>query len=853
MDASRSRHCFCLSKARDARAAASDANADRQILLEAAQNEVLARENEELRAQLAQSEEKRQACEAQLAELRAELGQLRLDAAELEALGKSDDALAALGGAEPAGSGSEETQETAALRAKLAESEEQLRECERKLEQALEQALKETNPKPAPSSADSGEELEAALRARLAAMAEELAVAPALLAGDRVTCTTPDDDIPEGAVGIVQGPGDEEGHLHVKFPKVEAYFPTAELRLKGERRGAAQVQEILARLAKPPVPALTTLQPCSAPKSLQPGDRVTWTDANDDIPEGTVGVVQGPSKNTPGNVLVKFPQIQGSLPLNQLWLEGSANFGHALGKLLPALGDAKMLIVSTPEHGTRSGGPPFDVPVMAGLERLANFLLQQVVPIYDFAGSASKLDCETQIPDRDLRKYCEELLPEGAEPWSEPEIIAATQWMRYWMGCVRGAIKALLLGGGANRLQGEVNVYNCLGMGGGVAFVEGSLHLFPVSIAGGSITQAEQEQLTTLIRGVIADLSTRELDLGSIHIHWLHFESLEDYLKALQGYGGIDLGGAMDSRKNFGLPGEWVDGPRNAEYDLLTGVPGATPEERRAFLLTAAAPTQAQLDRRLQKAIVCRSTERVRELLGLDAQDQPLPEGERPAMLPDRIDELFIIAAQGLNLEALKALLAAGADPHALRDDGGCALSMAVDAGGDAREAAPGAAEEVDEVIDFCARAQLGMTYAEHAASLAVGSAVTWTSKDTNIPDEQSGTIVEIREEDDSFLVQGASSGKEQYFSAAKLRLASAEEGARIAELAEERKAAEAAHVASLTVGASVTWTIESKLGEEHTGIIESEREIDGAPYRWVTGAESGEEALFEVADLRLA
>ena len=57
-------------------------------------------------------------------------------------------------------------------------------------------------------------------------------------------------------------------------------------------------------------------------------------------------------------------------------------------------------------------------------------------------------------------------------------------------------------------------------------------------------------------------------------------------------------------------------------------MPGATPEERRAFLLAAAAPTQAQLNKRLTKAIDCRSTERVRELLGLDAQDRPLPEGE---------------------------------------------------------------------------------------------------------------------------------------------------------------------------------------------------------------------------------
>ena len=129
-------------------------------------------------------------------------------------------------------------------------------------------------------------------------------------------------------------------------------------------------------------------------------------------------------------------------------------------------------------------------------------------------------------------------------------------------------------------------------MSGGILFHKGSLHLFPVSISGGPITQTEKDALAMLIRGVVADLSTRELDIGQIHIHWLHFESLEDYLKALQGYGGIDLGGAMYSRKKFGLPGEWVDGPRNAEYDLLTDVPGATPEERRAFLLTEAAPTQ---------------------------------------------------------------------------------------------------------------------------------------------------------------------------------------------------------------------------------------------------------------------
>ena len=68
--------------------------------------------------------------------------------------------------------------------------------------------------------------------------------------------------------------------------------------------------------------------------------------------------------------------------------------------LAKALGpDDGALIVSTPQNGPGPGEGEFKVPVMAGLERLANFLLQQVVPSYDFAGAASKLDCETQIPD----------------------------------------------------------------------------------------------------------------------------------------------------------------------------------------------------------------------------------------------------------------------------------------------------------------------------------------------------------------------------------------------------------------------------------------------------------------------
>ena len=88
-------------------------------------------------------------------------------------------------------------------------------------------------------------------------------------------------------------------------------------------------------------------------------------------------------------------------------------------------------------------------------------------------------------------------------------------------------------------------------------------------------------------------------------------------------------------------------------------------------------------------------------------------------------------------------------------------------------------------------------------------------------------------------------SGKRGWFRAAQLRLASAEEATRIAELAEEHKA----HAASLTVGASVTWTVDSELGEERAGTIVGIQDEYG--FALVQGA-SGEMADFGFADLRL-
>ena len=93
--------------------------------------------------------------------------------------------------------------------------------------------------------------------------------------------------------------------------------------------------------------------------------------------------------------------------------------GHALGKYLAML-NAKLAVVSTPEFGpTTPGEPPFDVPVMAALERASGYAGGALVGAYDFAGSASAQDCRAQIPDKDLRRY----LGEEHHTWDDPEAI----------------------------------------------------------------------------------------------------------------------------------------------------------------------------------------------------------------------------------------------------------------------------------------------------------------------------------------------------------------------------------------------------------------------------------------------
>ena len=449
-----------------------------------------------------------------------------------------------------------------------------------------------------------------------------------------------------------------------------------------------------------------------------------------------------------------------------------AAYGHALPKLLELLG-ARMVIVSTPEFGgppdPRDGG--YRVPVMSSLERVADFVVPLVYPGYDFKASASAQDCAAQVPDRDL----------VAADWARPEMIEITQWFRYWGGRVRSGLAAtLLMSPPAAR---QLLICDCLGRGGGIVIPKGGRVAFAVSFSGGHVTQTERRALPRLINGTVSDLSARDLDLGSVAIVWLHFETLEDYLKALQGYGGIDYGGDVVARRDFDLPGRWIDGPYNAAHDLLRGVPGATPEERRAFLLAPQPPSPAQLTRQLTKAMVAKDAARVRQLLGLAADNAPLPPAERAPLCADPNARnagghpMFVLAAARFNLEAMEALLAAGADPRQVNSSGGCALAMAVQNAAQAPAEAEGVAERVAAVIERCAQAQLGTSYAAHVASLTVGAAVTWTHKVNAVSEagDFAGTIVEVddtRADGQTRVVEGAKSGKQAWMSPAMLRLA---------------------------------------------------------------------------------
>lgn len=321
--------------------------------------------------------------------------------------------------------------------------------------------------------------------------------------------------------------------------------------------------------------------------------------------------------------------------------------GHALGKLLRLL-SAKAAMVSAPEQcpstGTSGTNPGDSTQVAPVLEQLVGHLFPGFVPA--FAGASSRKECEQQEPDRSM----------SAEEWREPASVRNTQMCRYWMGRVRATLTTLVLG--ARPLQTETWVLGSNGYWFGLP--KSCRIVFAFSMTGGPITQTEFSLLPSQIKGTVADVTTREFKMGHVFICWIHFANLCDLLKALQGYGGIDLFQAMDLQ-SFDLPGEWRDGEYNEAYDLLRDVPGATPDDRREYLLRVFAC--APLEGRLFRAIESRSADAVRDLLAQRAD----PNAE--IATHNRLTALHL-AVDKASLDVVKALLEARADPSKLERRG---------------------------------------------------------------------------------------------------------------------------------------------------------------------------------------
>eukprot|EP01049_Picozoa_sp_SAG25_P000966 SAG25_NODE_37_length_19691_cov_19.319467_6_plen_447_part_00 len=326
--------------------------------------------------------------------------------------------------------------------------------------------------------------------------------------------------------------------------------------------------------------------------------------------------------------------------------DAAREFGAPLGQILNAFADAKIAVVSTPEYGLGATPGKFDAPVMAAIENAASFCFPTLVAGYDFKGSASHQDCFSKQPD------CE-MVGKREHEWADPSKIVLTQWCRYWSGRVRATLSALVCA--ATALPSRVFTQSCdlfpSGQQMSYGHGAGSRIVFAFSITGGPVTQTEYGLLGNLIDTTVADLSTRELDLGTVWILWVHVETIDECLKALQGYGGIDVT-QIHQNRCFCRPGKWTDGPYNEAFDLLKGVPGATPDDRRAYLTQLHAPDPTKLGMRLHNAIQSGSCERVQTLLAAKAD-------------PNFVNSGGFTALQGASARAddsvIRALLKAGA------------------------------------------------------------------------------------------------------------------------------------------------------------------------------------------------
>eukprot|EP00928_Gymnodinium_smaydae_P066466 TRINITY_DN49476_c0_g1_i1.p1 TRINITY_DN49476_c0_g1~~TRINITY_DN49476_c0_g1_i1.p1 ORF type:complete len:510 (+),score=45.57 TRINITY_DN49476_c0_g1_i1:50-1579(+) len=313
--------------------------------------------------------------------------------------------------------------------------------------------------------------------------------------------------------------------------------------------------------------------------------------------------------------------------------------GHAIGKLI--MSGVEGVLVSTPELGLpESGVPPYDFPAMDVAERLMNFMNSAFVASYDFKGSASQQDCATRAPDKDLLD----------SDWNDLDRIESTQWCRYWSGRVRSTMATMLLK--AKPLDQDIS-YETVD-GEHYAISRKVRMIFAFSVAGGPITQTERKLLPGLISGCVADLSTRQLQMGGLKVWWIHFKSMSELVRALQGYGGFDFLAAA-RRQGFGLPAEWQDGPYNEKYDVLQKLPGNSPEERRNSLYKRWEPTPGEINDRLVMAVQALSVTRVQELLAMRAN---------PSHISRVGHSVLMSAVSKAQPDIVQALLENKADPH---------------------------------------------------------------------------------------------------------------------------------------------------------------------------------------------
>eukprot|EP00928_Gymnodinium_smaydae_P072806 TRINITY_DN5609_c0_g3_i1.p1 TRINITY_DN5609_c0_g3~~TRINITY_DN5609_c0_g3_i1.p1 ORF type:complete len:445 (-),score=15.18 TRINITY_DN5609_c0_g3_i1:182-1516(-) len=232
---------------------------------------------------------------------------------------------------------------------------------------------------------------------------------------------------------------------------------------------------------------------------------------------------------------------------------------YSLGELI-GLSNARIAFISAPATGPREGYSGYPVQVMPIVETLVEQLHSLVVAGYDFAGSSSSGDCQNYPPDDKL----------SDSDWKHPNVIRSTQWCRYWMGRVRATLSSLLMAS-----KGCEYDHCIFGRGEtGVARVQkGTKIIVAISILGGDISQVEYSLIPGLIAGTIADLDSRNFNLGNLRVYWIHFRTIQDVVKAFQGYGRIDVEAYNSCLRLLQEPAVWEDGPRDPRFDLLHFLP----------------------------------------------------------------------------------------------------------------------------------------------------------------------------------------------------------------------------------------------------------------------------------------